>query len=186
MFYSDRFSSLILHSTPDPIRSKQLKIEEAVDIEVLSIFKQWIYSWELVDKDKKERHAISISTLYKVWSFGDAFSIPILQNEAMNAIWDNVRTGVICSIVTLTGHTTPNSASWRMWIHVAALVTPAPGWSQYAIDHHVPGNIHLGMIKTLKTSPPRTMGWHNMDRKDRCLYHVHRRGGKCHESTKYR
>jgi hypothetical protein len=90
-FYSDFFRAAFNGSFKEAVECK-IELPDT-EVDTFEAFQVWLYTQSLpkneVDPNKIYLHW---PLLVKLWSFGDKYQIPLLQNNVMNAILDKVDT----------------------------------------------------------------------------------------------
>ncbi|KAK4890531.1 hypothetical protein LTR27_010812 [Elasticomyces elasticus] len=179
-FYSGYFEAAL---KPDSLKEGkdgiiELKEEDAT---LFRHFVKWLYSGQLPITPMK---GDNFDVLCALWLLGDRRDVPLLQNQALDAIRNEVmRTSKVPThfIPELYANTTEKSGLRCFVMHLVALtMNPTnlaanrkAGWPEEAV-----WDVFSSVVQTQHSILP-TLNKNGMANIDMCVYHTHEAGVKC-------
>ncbi|KAF7188782.1 hypothetical protein HII31_09705 [Pseudocercospora fuligena] len=142
------------------------------ETEVFKLFQGWLYTRELPKESQ--------NPLIKLWCFGDRRAVPLLQNEAIDAIREvnyNLKTQPDHMLRFVFDHTT-SDAPLRSFLITSiaarctgsAFVERTENWPVEALHH---------LIKHFFDERPKRTPRDEFNKRNMCEWHVHEEGVKC-------
>ncbi|KAI4759558.1 hypothetical protein E4T52_02335 [Aureobasidium sp. EXF-3400] len=179
-FYSDFFRAALNGSFKEATERK-VELPE-VQIDVFEAFQVWLYT-QTFPKNETVPGKVYLewNLLIKLWIFGDGHQIPLLQNNAMDAMLDKVRQDREVPVYSMT-HAYENTTSkshlrkalvdiiaYRATINVDAGVDSL--FSNAA--QYWPAQVSLDVIAEMERGWEKRASRYELPKRDKCHYHVH-------------
>ena len=184
-FYSGYFDSACNGSFRESKAKNVSPITEG--IEVFRTFIYWMYHRRFYENSTEEVSKTKWETVIRLWVFGDAHAIPMLQNAVIDLLHKKVLADwrvPIAEICLIYDSTPPGSVLRRYVIDIVAKTGYAdtvvkPEYEQYWCKDALIDLVRMVWDPTLKTQ-----GKVDVRNWSMCEYHVHEEGVKCGGSSK--
>ncbi|KAK3696601.1 hypothetical protein LTR37_017854 [Vermiconidia calcicola] len=152
------------------------------DPETFKLFQYWLYNRQFYSDKAHEVENTLWSTIIKLWIFGDAHEIPLLQNAALDLFREKIVQKWLVptsEIRNIYNNTLPGSLLRKFMVEVTAYtgyatVTLAPGTEDWWIHEAL-----CDLLKVLWVPQPINYSKEDLQKMDMCKYHVHEEGVRC-------
>jgi len=173
-FYSDYFRAAFNGSFKE---AAERKIELAgVTVNVFEHFQVWLYTRRLNPLE------LMVSELIHLWIFGDQHQIPLLQNYAVDGLFEK-RTKEYCFAAGMAllvyEKTLPGSPLRRAIIEIyASCVLQESENSQLRLAGFWSVESLIDLVRAVE-SRPKGLNQYALQKRDKCFFHVHGKDEHC-------
>jgi hypothetical protein len=189
-FYSDFFRAALNGSFKEAVERK-IELPD-VKIEVFETFQVWLYT-QTLPKNEDEATEVypAFARLIRLWIFGDKYQIPLLQNNAMDAMLAKVDEDqqVPTKVLNLAyENTVLNSPLRRAITDIMVYRSKMPGADDtdsikstcLATPDSWPKQACLDVIAEMSRAwETKAKRFDATTKKEKCHYHVHAKGDHC-------
>ncbi|KAI5212715.1 hypothetical protein AUEXF2481DRAFT_31217 [Aureobasidium subglaciale EXF-2481] len=171
IFYSDFFRAALYGSFKEA-EEQRVELPE-VDEEVFETFQLWLYTRRL------DHAEVSFMTITRLWVFADQHQIPLLQNYAMDLMFER-RVKKNCfdtsTINFVYNNTVAGSHLRRAVIEISTSLVNSPG--AHERPEHWTVESLIDLVRAVD-SRLKDLKQYSLPKRDKCFFHVHGKDEEC-------